>query len=249
MQLQNVLSNITDFSTWTHVQKIRFFAWHLHSYRNQERFNQADIRACYDELYLDKPSNVSSYLAQLRDRKPKEVVQDKRGYYLVRQVREKFQLEYGQRQTAIQVEQLLLELPDKVSDLAEQVFLQEAIACFRCGAFRAAIVMSWNLAFDHLCNYVMKSHLTAFNTQLPIKYPKSRITAIATRDDFNELKEFEVIEVCKSARIISGNLQKILQEKLKRRNIAAHPSSEVILQFQAEDFITDLVNNVVLKLV
>jgi hypothetical protein len=243
------VSSITDFSVWSHVHKIRFFAWHLHSYRNQERFNQADIRACYDELYLDKPSNVSPYLAQLRDRKPKEVVQDKRGYYLVRQVREEFEQEYGQRQTAIQVERLLLELPNKVSDLAEQVFLQEAIACFRCGAFRAAIVMSWNLAFDHLCNYVMKSHLTAFNTQLQIKYPKSRITAIATRDDFGELKEFEMIEVCKSARIISGNLQKILQEKLKRRNIAAHPSSEVILQFQAEDFITDLVNNVVLKLV
>ena len=249
MQLQDIVSSITDFSAWSHVQKIRFFAWHLHSYRNQERFNQADIRACYDELYLDKPSNVSPYLAQLRDRKPKEVVQDKRGYYLVRQVREQFELEYGQRQTSIQVEQLLLELPDKVSDLAEQVFLQEAIACFRCGAFRAAIVMSWNLAFDHLCNYVMKSHLTAFNTQLPIKYPRSRITAIATRDDFSELKEFEVIEICKSARIISGNLQKIMQEKLKRRNIAAHPSSEVILRFQAEDFITDLVNNVVLKLV
>ena len=249
MQLQDVLSSITGFSAWSHVQKIRFFAWYIHFYRNQERFNQADIRACYDELYLDKPSNVSPYLAQLRDRKPKEVVQDKRGYYLVRQVREKFELEYGQRQTAIQVEQLLLELPDKVSDLAEQVFLQEAIACFRCGAFRAAIVMCWNLAFDHLCNYVMKSHLTAFNTQLPLKYPRSRITAIATRDDFNELKEFEVIEVCKSARIISGNLQKILHEKLKRRNIAAHPSSEVILRFQTEDFITDLVNNVVLKLI
>ncbi|MHC5733181.1 MAG: hypothetical protein ACYTXY_55975, partial [Nostoc sp.] len=90
---------------------------------------------------------------QLRERKPKEVVQDKRGYYLVRQVREKLDQEYGQRQTSIQVDQLLTELPDKVSDVAEQVFLQEAIACFRCGAFRAAIVMSWNLAFDQLCKY------------------------------------------------------------------------------------------------
>ncbi|MBD2539810.1 hypothetical protein [Coleofasciculus sp. FACHB-SPT36] len=249
MQLQDIVSSITDFSVWSHAQKICFFAWYIHSYRNQERFNQADLRACYDELYLDKPSNVSPYLAQLRDRKPKEVVQDKRGYYLVRQVREKFELEYGQRQTAIQVEQLLLDLPDKVSDLAEQVFLQEAIACFRCGAFRAAIVMSWNLAFDHLCNYVLKLHLTAFNMQLPIKYPKRHITPIATRDDFSELKEFDVIEICKSAKIISGNLQKILQEKLRRRNMAAHPSSEVISQLQAEDFISDLVNNVVLKLV
>jgi len=33
-----------------------------------------------------------------------------------------------------------------------------------------------------------------------------------------------------------------------RRNMAAHPSSVVMIQYQAEDAITDLVNNVVLKL-
>jgi hypothetical protein len=249
MQLHDIVNHIEDFAAWSHVQKIRFFAWYLHLYRNQERFKQADIRACYEELYLEKPSNVSPYLAQLRERKPKEVVQDKRGYYLVRQVREKLDQEYGQRQTSIQVDQLLTELPNKVSDLAEQVFLQEAIACFRCGAFRAAIVMSWNLAFDHLCKYVIKSHLVAFNTQLSIKSPKPRVTTIITKDDFSELKESEVIEVCKSARIISGNLHKILREKLNRRNMAAHPSNVVISRLQAEDFINDLVSNVVIKLV
>ncbi|MBW4504973.1 MAG: hypothetical protein KME64_00405 [Scytonematopsis contorta HA4267-MV1] len=251
MQLEEIASSISNIATWSHVQKIRFFAWYLHSYRKQDRFNPADIRACYEKLYLDKPSNVSPYLKQLRDRKSKEVIQDRRGYYLVRQIREKFDQEYGQRSITLQVDQLLVELPDKVPDLAEQVFLKEAIVCFRYGAFRAAIVMTWNLAFDHLCSYVMTSHLTTFNTQLKIanKNPKPRITAIAKRDDFNDLKESEVIEICKSAKIISGNLHKILREKLNRRNMAAHPSSEVILQFQAEDFITDLINNVVIKLV
>lgn len=65
----------------------------------------------------------------------------------------------------------------------------------------------------------------------------------------SELKESEVIEVCKSARIISGNLYKILREKLHRRNMAAHPSNVVISRLQAEDFINDLVSNVVIKLV
>jgi hypothetical protein len=36
--------------------------------------------------------------------------------------------------------------------------------------------------------------------------------------------------------------------KLERRNIAAHPSQVVIVQHQADDLITDLVNNVVLAL-
>ncbi|MDZ8236625.1 MAG: hypothetical protein RMZ69_05520 [Nostoc sp. ChiQUE01a] len=249
MQLEDIVSSVSNFATWSHVQKIRFFAWYLHSYRKQERFNPVDIRACYEKLYLDKPSNVSPYLKQLRDKKSKEVIQDRQGYYLVRQFREKFDQEYGQRLTTIQVDRLLVELPDKIPDLAEQVFLQEALKCFRCGAFRAAIVMSWNLAFDHLCNYVIKSHLAAFNTQLPTKFPKSRITVIATKDDFSELKEFEVIEICKSARIISVSLHKVLREKLNRRNIAAHPSNVDISQVNAEDFINDLISNVVIKLV
>jgi hypothetical protein len=35
-----------------------------------------------------------------------------------------------------------------------------------------------------------------------------------------------------------------LREKLKRRNAAAHPSLVVITQAQADDVVTDLVNNV-----
>jgi hypothetical protein len=43
-------------------------------------------------------------------------------------------------------------------------------------------------------------------------------------DDFQELKQSQVLQVCKSANIISGSIHKILKEKLERRNIAAHPS-------------------------
>ncbi len=39
-----------------------------------------------------------------------------------------------------------------------------------------------------------------------------------------------------------------MENELKRRNSAAHPSAIVFGQYQAEDAITDLVNNVVLKL-
>lgn len=108
--------------------------------------------------------------------------------------------------------------------------------------------MTWNLAYDHLCNSVLSKHLTDFNAQLSTTYPKHRVKAIKNFDDFLDLKEFEMIQVCKSSRIISSNIHKILQEKLTRRNIAAHPSTVSITQLQAEDFISDLVENVILKL-
>ncbi|MBI3909456.1 MAG: hypothetical protein HY320_00815 [Armatimonadetes bacterium] len=139
-----------------------------------------------------------------------------------------------------------MQLPDKVPDVAERDFLKEALVCFRYGAFRAAIVMCWNLAFDHLCNYVLKSHLSDFNGQLPVVCRKAR--PVSSKDHFSDLKESQVLEVCRAARIISGDVHKILVEKLNKRNTAAHPSNVVISQVQAEELITDLVNNVVLKL-
>jgi hypothetical protein len=42
--------------------------------------------------------------------------------------------------------------------------------------------------------------------------------------------------------------REVLREKLDRRNIAAHPSSVVVQQSQADEVIIDLVNNVVLRL-
>lgn len=71
---------------------------------------------------------------------------------------------------------------------------------------------------------------------------------MTTKDDFEEFKESEVIEVCGKAGIINDNTKKILNDKLTRRNMAAHPSLVEITQYQADDVITDLVNNVILKM-
>jgi hypothetical protein len=57
------------------------------------------------------------------------------------------------------------------------------------------------------------------------------------------------LQVCKSALLISGSVHKIMKEKLDRRNIAAHPSGVGTFAPTAEEYIKDLVENVVLKLV
>ena len=113
--------------------------------------------------------------------------------------------------------------------------------------------MTWNLAYHHLCDDVLKSHLAMFNERWQIKYPshhKKTPKIIAKMDDFSDqLKESEVIEVCNSAaRIITKDVHRILLDKLGRRNSAAHPSSIAIEQLQVDAFIDDLIKNVVLKL-
>jgi hypothetical protein len=112
--------------------------------------------------------------------------------------------------------------------------------------------MTWNLAYHHLCDYVIKNRLAEFNARWGIKFPnqhKSGVKSIAVIDDFlQELKEAEMIAICKDAGIITKDIWKIMDEKLGRRNSAAHASSVVISQLQADAFIDDLVRNVVLKI-
>jgi hypothetical protein len=90
--------------------------------------------------------------------------------------------------------------------------------------------------------------LSDFNTSLPTKFPKKASTKVSRIEDFEELKEADVIEVCRTANLISKNIIEILSEKLKRRNLAAHPSQVVVAQHQANEAISDLVNNVILAL-
>ena len=68
-------------------------------------------------------------------------------------------------------------------------------------------------------------------------------------DDFEELKEREVVEICNSASLVNSGVYKALLRNLDRRNTAGHPSDVVIVQANAEDTILDLINNVVLRLV
>jgi len=83
---------------------------------------------------------------------------------------------------------LLADLPAKIPDLAERAFLSEAISCYRVSAYRAAIVMTWNLAFDHLLNWIMldAARIAAFNTAVPKRLSKSKVV-IANRQDFDDL--------------------------------------------------------------
>ncbi|MGH9325183.1 MAG: hypothetical protein ACRD2B_00630, partial [Terriglobia bacterium] len=206
----------------------------------------------FNLLRAGQPSSVSPFLVQMEKKKPKEILRDSHGYHLEHALLESLNARYGQRRITVQVTRMLLELPAQVPDVAERQFLNEALICYRHGAFRAAVVMMWNLAFDHLLNFILKHHLAAFNAQWPVSLPKlhqkARISAVADRDDFGELKESEILGICKSAGIIGPDLYKILDEKLGKRNTAAHPSTVAVSQIQAEAVIDDLVNNAILKL-
>lgn len=67
--------------------------------------------------------------------------------------------------------QHLRDLSSRVSLSEIQQRLQaETIACIESGAYRAAVVMGWNLAYDYLRQWVFDNHLAPFNAALTANY-------------------------------------------------------------------------------
>jgi hypothetical protein len=248
MELADLVNQVSGFEAFQPREKIKVFAWFLHTYRNREVFDNAAIRACFAELHLANP-NVAKYLPRMVEYK--DLMKISGGFKLERAARAELNKRYGVHQSVIQVSKILSDLPDKIPNVDERTFLTEALKCYKVEAYRACVVMTWNLTYAHLLDWILKdqTRLDSFNAAISKRYPKMTTLKITKYDEFlDELKESQVIEICNTANLVNSNIFKILKEKLDKRNIAAHPSSVLVVQSQADDVVTDLINNVVLAL-
>lgn len=249
MDLKDLIDLVDDFDSKEPREKIRLFAWFLHAHRKKETFDNAAIRACFREIHALDPG-VSVYLPRMADRRPRDLVRHGGGYKLEGGIRRALDAAYGAHESVVAVTRLLSDLPARLPNAYERTFLIETLDCYKVRAYRAAIVMTWNLGFYHLLRWILDdaNRLASFNAAIPTRFPKKVFVRISRLDDFEQFKESETIDLCRVANLFSKNVVEILRDKLKRRNMAAHPSQVVITQSQADDMITDLVNNVVLAL-
>ncbi len=251
-ELDSVLKRVTGFNGLLHVEKIKIFGWYLQAIEENARFSGQDLLRCYDDAQVKRPANLTKNLTDLVEKKPPQLLRDRRGYCLERSVRESLDALLGDREISLEVSKLISELPATIPTVAERDFFSETLICYKHGAFRAAIVMMWNLGYSHFCDWILNKHLAKFNAQWPVRFPeqhkKAKIKAISDPEHFGELKESEAIEIARSAGLISQGIHKTLIEKLGKRNSAAHPSGHSFKQLQTEEFIHDLVVNMMQKL-
>lgn len=148
----------------------------------------------------------------------------------------------------IQTSVTLRSLENDFADGPKKNFLRETIEVFEAGANRATIVMCWILAVDHLYDYVFTRHLAAFNAKLALVTDRRvKVSEVTNRDHFGDIPESNFIELLRSAGIISNDVRKLLDQKLGTRNSYAHPSTISLDRHKVVDFVTDLVQNVILK--
>ncbi len=247
-ELKQLVPGLADKS---HNDLIKIFGWFLHVHKNKATFTGADIGKCYAALHMAAPSSFGGYLQNLEKRK--EILRSGAGYKLEHKVRAALDARYATPEITVTVSNALASLADTIPDMAERDYYKEALSCYTHASLRAAVVMVWNIAFSHLCDHVLAKHLKDFNDRWLLSMPgmhKNKVKTIAAFDDFNDqLKESEVLIVCRDAGIIGKNIYNIMHACLGKRNAAAHPSSVVIDKLQADAFIMDLITNVVLKIV
>lgn len=247
-ELKQVIPGLRDRS---HYDKIKIFGWWLHRHKNQPSFTGANIGKCYSTLDFSTPSSFGGYIKQLSDKK--ELLKAGAGYKLENGVREAMEAAYGTPEITIKVTSLLNDLADTIPDMVERAYYQEALICYKHGSRRGAVVMTWNITFSHLCDHILTKRLADFNARWQISFPamhKNKVRAISVFDDFaEELKESQVLEICRDACIITKNIYNIMHAALGRRNAAAHPNAVVIDQIQTDAYISDLITNVVQKIV
>jgi hypothetical protein len=243
MTLNEFAQQAKGFEHLTISDKIISIGYFLHVYKSQEKFKAGDINACFDELHIKRPANANSQMNSMTQ--SARLLGGTTGFRLSSASRAKVAAMLPAATPERTILSQLKQLEVKLTDPQQRTFLHETNICFMNGAYRASVVMAWNLAYHHLCKFIFDKHLHAYNSRLPIQFKHEK--AIIRFTDFEDTKESIVIAVAKGAGIISNTTARILKAKLDLRNTAAHPSSTTILPITAEEVISDLVHNVLLK--
>lgn len=241
-------NSIENASTQSQSALVELFVYYLTVEKGQETAAPKEVADCFAACDLVVPKNVGARLSEGLTSRPTRYLKVNGGYKLQRHMREALSRKLGAEKMTAQTSATLRSLEHKMPEGADKEFLKEAIDCFEVGANRATIVMVWILAMDHLFAYILKHKLAEFNAALATNTDKSvKVKVITQRDDFTEMKESKFIELCRTAKIISNDVRRILDQKLQTRNSSAHPSSVKVGNTKVIDFVEDLVDNVVLK--
>ncbi len=256
MELLDFLRDLTNFQDYSRKSKILLIAYYLRQYQGVVEFSENEIKSCCKGI-IKPPSQLPQQLKLLSKGKNSPLTKgSKSGFYVLGMTGldevESYLSSRTQSNADIEavfseVIPYLQKVVAKLTENNQKKFMAEAISCLAVNARRATIIMVWAGTLDHLYDYVLKYKMPDFNKALNQRSDKYSKLTIKTKDDFCDIKESVFIEVCRTARIISGDVRKILDQKLDVRNTYAHPSNVEIGRTKVVDFIEDLVSNVIIK--
>lgn len=255
MNVDEFAEKVGLFHAASASSKTQLVVYFLTEIKGAEVATRPEIENAFRDLDEAIPPSLASHLSGGLTSRPKRYVRRGPGYRLERNCKNRLEKQFNlgaklRESSAKPASDPHLEgLQKLITGSSEQRFLAEAITCYSNRAYRAAIVMSWLLAMDHLFQAIIDRHLVAFNDHLSADPDKRlNVLTVTTADDLSSIKESKIIELAYKARIISKDLKRIWDERLGLRNSAAHPSNVDIGPAKAAAFIEDVVQNMILKL-
>lgn len=226
-----------------------FFAYHLTAEMAEPSAKVKAVRDCYESCDMAPPTWLASHFSKGL-KKPRRYIKLNGGYRLENRRREEIASLLGAGQPDVQTSSALNQLEAKIPVGPTRDFLHETINCFDVRAYRAAVVMCWNLAVHHMQDHILfdPGRHAAFNAVLTRNTDtRVKIKAVSKPDDFTEMPESKFLAFCREAKIITSSVFNKLEGRLHERNSAAHPSGVKITPKTAEAYIEDLVENVLKK--
>lgn len=244
--LEKVVQRITDFATLPQYRQTDFLAYALSQASGFDHFDAKQLQECFSLLNLRPYTRLPAYLTDEVSKKTGKYIKHTTGYRLERGAMDDIRVIVESEPKRVQVSKDLFELVQKLTDSQEKSFAQEALNCFGVEAYRATVVMVWSLAIDHLQKYIFGKKLQEFNAAVS-SHSDKKMTQVVDYDDFSNFRESRLIELMRSANIITNDVRKLLVEKLGTRNSAGHPSGITISGHKTTEFCLDLIENILLK--
>lgn len=247
LTVNELLNRVSDFDDLTQKEQVRLIAFFHCIEHDKERFSQNDIKNEFEKQSLSQPSNLSREISKLSKTKPPILISNGKGIAFHRSSRKELENSFLGFKHKQDVSIILRELLEKIKGNEQKLFLEEAVGCFEMKSFRAAIILTWLLTMDTLFEFILKpQNLSRFNTAIQ-NHGKYRKITIVVKDDFNDIKESDFIELMRVAKLITNDRRKILDEKLGIRNSCAHPNSILVKDYKVISFVQDLVTNIIQK--
>ena len=118
-------------------------------------------------------------------------------------------------------------------------YIEEAIACLRAVALRAAVVFLWTGAVRALQDAALAKGTTALNAAIQKHDPKAR--NVSKIDDFAYIKDKVLLLACGELGLLDKGQRGTLEEALNLRNRSGHPTKYKPGAAKVASFIEDVV--------
>lgn len=127
-------------------------------------------------------------------------------------------------------------------------YLEEAVACYSTGLYRAAILMTWSATMGHLLKTVAgrPGGVKAIEAANASRFGSSKgYRQLKKTDDILYLREAQFIQLGEDAGMYNRNARRLLGERLDTRNLCGHPTGYTPGREETVVFVESLLLNVI----